>query len=421
MIPSLISSVLISMYAIIDGIFVGQKIGDLGLSAINIIWPVTALLQGLGTAIGLSGGILISTLIGKNEIEKSNKIKSTILIIITILGIFLGLLFYIIKEPLINILGASKDSYPFALEYLRIILAGSVFQMLGVGMLPLLKNSGKVKSAMLASLASIGVNLILDYVFLFPLDMNLDGAALASVIAQFVSFLICFITYFKELVKPLINLDIIKRIFKGCIAPFILNYSYSIIIIITNIVAMKYGGDPAVAAYTLLSYILYIINACGCAVGDSIQPLFSYHEARKERNINHKMLKKCVLISLITCTVLTILIFIFRKNLGILYNLSEKAYIEYSYGLIYYSIGFLLVSFIKVISSYLYAVNDIKLANLLIVIEPFLLTPIILISLSSLIGIKGVWSSYLIVQVLLFIFTILIMSYRLKKENSKAN
>lgn len=416
LIPSLISSILISTYVIIDGIFVGQKIGDLGLSAINIIWPVTALLQGIGLALGLAGGILISTLKGEEKHELADKVKLTTLVLIMIFACVLGLLFYITKEPLITFLGASNESYSYALEYLKVILAGSLFQMLGIGLVPLLKNSGKVKIAAMASISSIVVNFILDYVFLFPLDMDLDGAALASVIAQVVSALICIFAYFKELKGISFNKVIIKPLLVGSIAPFILNYSYSIIIIITNIITMKYGGDEAVAAYTLLSYILYIINASAQAVGDSIQPLFSYNEAKKERKINHNMLKKCFIISFILCLVLDLIIYIFRNQLGYLYNLSDVAFDYYLDGLIYYIFGFIFVSIIKVIASYLYAVNDTKLANIVIISEPFIITPILIIVLSILFKLNGVWISYLTVQISLFILSGFILFYRFKKE-----
>ena len=419
LVPSLVASVLISTYVIIDGIFVGQKIGDLGLSAINIIWPVTALLQGVGLALGLSGGILISTLKGEEKEELASKVKLTTLIVITSFAIIFGLFFYIIREPLVIILGASDASYKYALDYLRVILAGSAFQMLGIGMVPLLKNSGKVKMAMTASIASIVVNFFLDYIFLFPLNMDLDGAALASVIAQVVSFLICFITYFKELRGVSFKKVILRPLFIGSIAPFILNYSYSIIIIMTNLITMKYGNDEAVAAYTLLSYILYVINASASAVGDSIQPLFSFNEARKDRNINHRMLNRCMIISFILCLSLSILVYIFRNNLGELYNLSSIAFNDYLEGLLYYVLGFLFVSIIKVIASYLYAVNDTKLANIVIVSEPFVITPIFIILLSMMFKLDGVWISYFVVQVLLFILSCFILNYRFKKEKKE--
>lgn len=407
LVPSLIASVLMSMYVIVDGIFVGQKIGDLGLAAINISWPITAFLQAVGTALGLSGGIYISTLKGKNDSLAANKIKLTVLLWIVVLAVFLGIIVYIFNAPLLRLLGASDNSFPYAQDYIVIILSGSVFQMLGVGLLPLLKNSGKIKSAMTASLLAVGVNLLLDYVFIFIMDLNLAGAALGSVLAQVVACTVCIVAYFKELKGVDFSLKTTKTLFGASIAPFILNYSYSIIIIITNIVCAHYSQDEGVAAYTLLSYISYIVIAIACAIGDSIQPLFSYYEAANEYKKNYKMLRHCIYISFGICAVISILTFVFSKPLGFLYNLSDTAFLYYEDGLIFYCVSFLFISVLKVISSYLYAVNDKKLANILIMLDPFILTPLFLSVCSIVFTLKGVWISYLIVQCILFIISML--------------
>lgn len=102
------------------------------------------------------------------------------------------------RTPLLWGLGATETSFAYAHQYLKIILIGSVFQMLGMGILPLLKNSNKVKIAAAASLLSVFTNLSLDYVFIYVANLDLAGAALASVLAQVISFMVCILAYFKE-------------------------------------------------------------------------------------------------------------------------------------------------------------------------------------------------------------------------------
>ncbi|MDE7263155.1 MAG: MATE family efflux transporter [Anaeroplasmataceae bacterium] len=398
LVPSLIASVLMSMYAIVDGIFIGQKIGDSGLAAINITWPVTSFLQSIGTAMGLAGGILVQNLLGKKDVAHANRIKSTVLIMVLILGVGFGILFYAIETPLLHILGTTEESFSYAKSYLTIILMGSVFQMLGMALLPLLKNSGKVKRAACASLSAVFTNLILDYVLIFVADMDLAGAALASVLAQVVSCLICMLAYFKELKKPLFMKKDIVELFKTSLAPFILAYSFSIAIIITNLVCSYYGRDEAVAAYTLLSYLSYIIIAIACAVGDSIQPLFSYNQAVSDYKSNKRMLKYCLGISFGICGICVAFMLIFQNQLGELYNLSNLSTKYYKDGLIYYSIAALCVSLVKVVSSYLYAINSKLYANILVMIEPFVLIPLGLLIFCLPMKLSGVWVSYLFTQ-----------------------
>ena len=167
LIPSVIASIFMSAYAIVDGMFIGGKLHDVGLSAINLAWPITALLQAIGTSIGISGGIYISKLNALGDEEKSNKISSTTILIIFIFSIVLGLALFFLSKEILILFGAKGFTLEYANDYLKIIIIGSSFQMLGSGLIPLLKNKNKVKTAMGASLTSIFVNFILDYIFIY--------------------------------------------------------------------------------------------------------------------------------------------------------------------------------------------------------------------------------------------------------------
>ncbi|MDE6407009.1 MAG: polysaccharide biosynthesis C-terminal domain-containing protein [Anaeroplasmataceae bacterium] len=401
LLPSLVATVFMSMYAMIDGIFIGQKIGDAGLAAINIVWPVTALLQSVGSALGLSAGILIQKKTALEEHKKASQIKLTVLLLGSILAILFGLIFYFVRVPLLHALGTTEASFSYAIAYLKMILTGSIFQILGTMLIPLLKNSGKVKLAATASLASMATNLILDYVMIYVLNMELMGAALASVLAQVAGAAVCLGAYFKELKGINFQKEMVVEIFKTSLAPFILAYSYSIVILITNIACTHYGGDEAVAAYTLLSYIAYILMAVSCAVGDSIQPLFSFQAAKKEFKQNRKMLKLCMGISLGMIVIFDILLIVLRRELGYLYNLSDTAYSYYASGLPYYLLGGILISILKVISSYLYAIDSKLFANILVLLEPFIVVPIVLAIFSISLQLLGIWISYFVGQAIL--------------------
>ena len=378
LIPSVISSIFISAFVLIDGIFIGTKLGDVGLAAINFAWPITAFIQALGIAIGMSGGILISRLNAQNEEDKANSIKSLTLIILCITSILFGLLIYIFRYPLLKLFNVEGITLEMTIKYLKIILCGAIIQILGCGIMPLIKNSGKIKVAFLASFLSILTNLILDYLFVFVLNWSLEGAAFASIIGQGVATMVCFLAYFKELGILKINSSDIKEILIGALAPFILNYSYSFVIIITNAVCMNYGKEPLVAAYTLLSYLLYIISAGAQGVGDAIQPLFSYNYEKKDKII-FRMLRACYLISIILTSFITLLFLLFKNELSGLYNLSYEAHRLYLIGLVPYFIGFIFISISRVACSFMYSINKKKIANFLTILEPLILTPLIYI------------------------------------------
>lgn len=419
LIPSVIASVLLSTYALIDGIFIGQKIGDIGLSSINLAWPITSFIQCIGLALGLSAGIYISYMRGIKEYEKMAKMKLTVIIVILILSIIIGIILLLSCKQILILFGAEGQALTYAYDYIKIILLGSSFQMLGSALLPLLKNSGKVKTAAIASISSILTNLVLDYFFIYSLDYDLKGAALASVIAQGVAFLITIIAYRGEFHGISFSKEVFKELFFKALAPFLLNFSYSVIIIITNALCLHYSSIEAVASYTLLSYLLYIISAISTGISDSIQPLFSYHYALKDIKTNIKMLKKCLLISFSISVVTSLLFYLFRNNLADLYNLSATSRSLYYDGLIFYLIGFLFVSFIKVTSSYLYSIDDKIKSNILILLEPLVLTLLYGIICGEIFGISGIWISFLAIQITLFIISLTLLFLNTKQLKEK--
>ena len=406
LIPSLIATVFLATYVIFDGIFIGAKLSDLGLSAINIGWPVVAIIHSMGIGLGISAGIYISRKNGEGKYEDANKAKLTTLIILLILGIIFTILIFVLRKPLLYLFGADDVVYPYANEYLtNYILYGGILFIIGPALIPLLKNSGKSKIAMIASISAVVVNFVLDYIFIIVLDMGLKGAAFASVLGQASCVIISFISYYKELKGVSFNKNFIKRFFIGGIAPYVLNFSYDIILIITNRVCGYFNGNEAIATYALLTYALYVVNAICQGVGDGIQPLFSYYSARNDKKILKRLLINSLLVSFVVNSIFITLFIIFRIEIAELFNLSNIGMEIFKYASIYYGIAFFMISISKVITSYFYSVNRNLYANIMTIVEPFILTPLCYLFCIPF-GINAIWWSYLIIQGVLLIISI---------------
>lgn len=401
LIPSLIANLFMSTYVIIDGIFIGYNLNDLGLAAINIAWPITAILQSLGLALGISGGIYLSRKKALGEDEYNLRVKSTILIYILSISILLGVILFLLREPLLILFQAKGETLDYAKRYITIILYGSVFQMLGLAIIPLNKNIGYVKLSMIASISSTLVNFFLDFLFIVVLKYGLEGAATASVLGAFSCFLIGIIPYLRHIKKPIFNKEVTKELFLGALAPFILNYSYSILIIITNALTITYGGNEACAAYTVLSYLLYVINALATGTSDSIQPLFSYNNERNDYDRNKKLLLQTLGIAFLLVSLFDIAFLFLKEPITRLYGLSETSANIYNDAFIYYFIGFIFISVSKCICSYLYATNKKVIANIFVLVEPLALTPLFYLILLLIFNLNGLWISFMIVQILL--------------------
>ena len=415
LLPSLIATVFLTTYVIFDGIFIGIKLSDLGLSAINIGWPVVAILHSLGIGLGISAGIYISIKNGEGKIDDANKAKLTSIIILLILAILLSIILFILKKPLLYLFGADDIVYPYADEYLtNYLLFGGIVYVLGPALVQLLKNSGKARIAMIASISAIIINFSLDYLFILKLDMGLKGASLASILGQAVACIISFIAYFKELKGISFNKNFIKRFFLGGIAPYVLNFSYDIILVITNRVCGYFNGNEAIATYALLTYVLYVINSICQGIGDGIQPMFSYYVGKKDYKYLKKLLIKSLIISFIINSIVIILFLIFKKELASLFNLSSGSLSIFLYAAPFYAISFFMISISKVIASYFYSINKSRYANIMTIIEPFILTPLLYL-LCIPFGINALWWSYLIIQSILFIVSIILY---IKSERS---
>lgn len=408
LIPSLIATIFLSTYVIMDGFFIGYKLSDLGLSAINIGWPVIAIIHTMGIALGISAGIYIQRHVALNRLKEANNAKLSSFLIALFLAIIFSILIYLLRKPLLYFFGADDISYPYAEEYLTYyIFFGGIVFVLGPLLIQLLKNSGKSKIAMISSISAVLLNLLFDYIFIIKLDMGLKGAAFASVIGQSTSFIISFIFYFKEFNGISFNKNYLKDLFIASIAPYILYYSYDILLIITNKIAGYYNGNEAIATYALLTYVLYIINAISQGIGDGIQPLFSYYSAKNDNKTLKKYLFRSILIALIINTLIIILFLIFKKQIAILYNLSDTGINIFLYASIFYGIAFIFITVSKIFSSYFYSTNKYIYANIIVISEPFIFTPICYL-LCIPFGFNALWWSYLIIQILVLILAIIL-------------
>lgn len=185
--PSVFACALSGIYAIVDGFFVGNSVGDIGLSAINIAYPVTALIQGLGTGIGMGGAVMYSIRRARGEKKLAeNNMKSSMMLLL-LAAVLCTVLLYLVREPVLRLLGAQGQIFDLGEEYLRYIILGSLFQIFGTGTVPLIRNNGGSVCAMLTMVAGFLTNIVLDYLFVWVFGMGMTGAAVATVIGQAVA------------------------------------------------------------------------------------------------------------------------------------------------------------------------------------------------------------------------------------------
>lgn len=401
-VPSLIASLFLGIYVLVDGAFIGSKMGDKGLSAINIAWPITAFIQTVGLAIGISGGIQMSIAKGKEEEKAAQKIFDTTILILGIIGVLFTIIVSIFAKQILMLFGAKDDLLYYGYRYLIVMALGSLFQVYAGGLIPLVKNLGKTKQAMFVSVVATIINFILDYLLIFVFEFDLLGAAAASIASQLFIAVMGFV-----ILRPKLKFQkgIFSPILKGALAPLALNYSYSIIIILNNSFCLGYGDESAVAAYTLFSYLLYIVQASASGSGDGIQPLVSYYYGKKNQSKLKELYFKTLRIGFTFSAAITLVFLLLKSQIPLFYNLSAQGLEYYNMGFYYYFSAFFLLIITRINSCFLYASNNTKGANFLTLIEPLILTPILLAVFSALFKITGIFSSYLVIQIILLLIS----------------
>ncbi len=258
--PMMVAQVVNILYSVVDRIYLGRipDIGHLALSGLGVTMPIISILIAFANLCGVGGAPLCSIHRGKGEDEEAEGIMGNSFALLMLLGVAVMVICYIFKRPILYFFGASDVTYPYAVEYLDIYLAGTLFVMISLGMNPFINAQGFGRTGMLTVVVSAVVNIVLDPVFIFALDMGVKGAALATVIAQFCSavWVMLFLTG-KQTILRLRWSDLrlkakrVSRILALGLSGFIMGLTNGLVQIACNKTLSIYGGDLYVGIMTV--------------------------------------------------------------------------------------------------------------------------------------------------------------------------
>ncbi len=374
-IPSVLSFALSGVYTIVDGYFVGNSIGDLGLSAVNIAYPIVAVIQALGTGIGMGGAIYYSIYKAEKKDTEAREFTAGALWLLLFSSIIMTFAIFFLRNPLLRLLGARNELLALGKEYIAVIAIGSALQVIGTGLVPFIRNHGGSFYAMVSMIAGFVTNIILDYVFVWVFDQGVSGAAWATVIGQGVTMLIALIYLLAEkqftLRIPLSKLGTVSAsVLKIGIAPFGLAMSPNISLIIINRFSVSYGGEPAIATYACIAYVICIIYLILQGVGDGSQPLIS--QCYGEKNwADLKFVRKLAYgfafaLSVVGC----IIMYVTRESLGVLFGASDGVNTEIAKIMPIFLVSVPFVAILRITTASFYATEKSIYSYILTFIEP---------------------------------------------------
>ena len=239
-IPSMIAQLVNILYSIVDRMFVGQieEVGNLCLAAVGICGPIVTLLSSFGTLVGIGGSIWLSMCLGQKNEKRASQILYNSFVMLVVLSICLTLGFILLKHNLIYWFGGSDALYPYANTYLTIYTLGTFFALMSIGLNYFITGQGYATIAMLSVCIGAVTNIIFDFILIRTLKIGVAGAAIGTVVAQFLScmFVLCFLRFKSKikLHKEELSIEKMKHIVKLGFSPFLIIASDSIILIVMN-------------------------------------------------------------------------------------------------------------------------------------------------------------------------------------------
>ncbi len=374
-IPSIIAFALSGVYAIVDGYFVGNTIGDAGLSAINIAYPIVAVLQALGTGIGMGGAVYYSINKAEGKEERAKEYIATSWWMLIFVSVVVTIVIYFSAVNLLKLLGASDGILTFATTYIKVIAVGAVLQILGTGLVPFMRNYGGAFWSMFAMMGGFITNIVLDFLLVWVWQMGMKGAALATIIGQGVTVTIA-IVYSLWNKKFFIHVssehakEIVRSIIRVGIAPFGLALTPNISLVLINRFSASYGGQKAIATYACISYVICVIYLILQGVGDGSQPLMSQYYGEKNTESLKLIQKMAYRFAIFLAIVGVVIMYMIRTNVGILFGASTEVSHEIAKIVPIFLVSLPFIAITRISTASFYATEKSALSYILTFIEP---------------------------------------------------
>ncbi len=327
-IPSMVAQLINVLYNIVDRIYVGNlpNIGEIALIGVGVCAPIVTFITSFASWIGLGGAPIFSMALGSKNYPKAKKILSNALLMSIIISIILIIIFYSFGTQLLYLFGASDNSISYAKDYLYIYLIGTFFAVLTSSLNQYLIAQGESIKAMATTIIGCILNIGLDPLFMYALNLGVKGAASATIISQFISFLfVLFILIKKSTIKlSLGNYDIklMGQILKLGFSPFIIMATDSIILILLNTALKLYGGNQGdfyIEVNTIVQAFMTLITGPLLGISSGTQPILGYNYGANNKDLIIKAEKQLIIFALIFTSICFGLSFILAKPFATLF------------------------------------------------------------------------------------------------------
>ncbi len=410
--PSIFSVIFISLYTIIDGLFISRYVGTEALAALNVVYPLYNIIFSITIMFCVGGSVNVAINLGEKKYQKANNAFSLISVtnlIISVIASVLGLLFI---NPILGVLGVTPNLMHHGKIYAQILLISAPFVALKFSIEYFLRVDNNSRLSFIITLIGGITNIVLDYIFVVLFKWGVAGAGLATFAGIFLSAFIglfYFVKYRKHLkyVKPEFHFHTIVSTFKNGVSEMITELSFGVVTFLFNSYLMKYAGYQGVAAYTALLYIFYVFRSVFFGITTGIQPVISYNIGSKSLYVIKEIIFKSTTL-IVLYSVLAFMLMQFKGEfLTRIFVVNDNETVELAIvGMKYFSYG-LLIGGLNIFGiGYFNAIDKGKTAVSISFSKFMLFTIPGLIILSKMYGLNGIWLSLPVTELCTFIMII---------------
>lgn len=414
--PAIAGMVIFSLYNIIDSIFIGHGVGPLAISGLAVAFPIMNLTFAFGLLVGVGGASVSSIRMGEKKLESVTQVLGNVVVLSLLTGVGFCLLFYALLDPVLTAFGASPDTLPYARDFMEIILIGLPFTYIMFNLNHVMRATGYPGKALLSAVVTVGVNIVLAPLFIFTLNWGIKGAALATVLAQFVGMLwvlkhFCSAGSFIHFQRGCFALrkDIIKSIFAIGMSPFLMNTCACGVAALINNSLKDYGGDMAIGAFGILNRVLILFVMIIMGLTQGMQPIVGYNYGAKHLDRVKLALRYSMISGVCIATVGFFASQVFPEAISRLFTTDETLINLSVTALRVSTIMFPLVGCQIVIGNFFQSIGRAKLSIFISLTRQLVYLVPCLMIFPAFWGLNGIWISLPVSDTLAFFTAIVIL------------
>lgn len=415
-VPTMLGSISFFLFTIVDGIFVGRGVGTNALGAVNLMMPFIMIVNALFQLTTIGGVTVVAIRFGRKDDEGANKAFLHALSATVLVSVLLCITGTLLSGPVCRLLGATDTYYDMATEYLFWYSVFIIPSGISTALQGFCRNDGSPMLVSAAVVFGAALNIFGDWLLVFPLHMGLTGAAVATGLSQTVTMLILtlhFITRHGRLrirrFKPegALLRKIVIRGLPECIAQF----ATPVTTLWMNKVLISQIGDTAVNAYSIISYVASFSVAIFFGTSEGLQPLIGNCYGAKNTKDLKFYFRSGLVINFVGSALINVFLLAFGRHICVLFG-ADAVTLDYTVQTMpIYALGFLIMAFNTMISSYLYSTKRTKQADIINFLRSFIVNSIVILALPALFGSSVVWYAFAFYEAIVLAIAVILLKY----------